>query len=70
VICANLIYDLLLEAQPRLLGLLAPGGTLVLAGVLRSQFAKVRRAYTLTGLKLVTQFAEKEWKSGAFRGAA
>jgi ribosomal protein L11 methyltransferase len=67
VVCANLIYDLLIQERERLLARLAPGGTLVLAGILRGQFAKVRRAYEAAGMKLVASRAAKEWRSGAFR---
>ena len=66
VICANLITDLLLAERPRVLTRLAPGGTLVLAGILRSQFAAVRRAYESAGLKLKERRTENEWESGAF----
>lgn len=66
VICANLISDLLLAEQPRILAHLAPGGTLVLAGILRSQFAAIRQAYRSAGLKLKEHRAENEWESGSF----
>ena len=66
VICANLIADLLLAERARVLARLAPGGTLVLAGILRPQFAAVRRAYESAGLKLKEGRTENEWESGAF----
>lgn len=66
VICANLISDLLLAERPRVLARLAPGGTLVLAGILRSQFAAVQRAYESANMKLKKRQAENEWESGAF----
>jgi len=66
VICANLISDLLLKERPRVLARLASGGTLVLAGILRSQFEAVRRAYESAGLKLKAREKENEWESGAF----
>jgi ribosomal protein L11 methyltransferase len=66
VICANLISDLLLAERSRVLARLEPGGTLVLAGILRSQFAAVRRAYESAGLKLKARRTENEWESGAF----
>jgi ribosomal protein L11 methyltransferase len=66
VICANLISDLLLAERTRVLARLAPGGTLMLAGILRPQFAAVRRAYESTGLKLEERRTENEWESGAF----
>ena len=66
VICANLISDLLIEEQARILARLSPGGTLVLAGILHSQFAAVRQAYESAGLNLMKHRTENEWESGAF----
>jgi ribosomal protein L11 methyltransferase len=37
VVCANLIYDLLIAERDRLLARVAPGGSLVLAGILETQ---------------------------------
>lgn len=71
VVCANLIYDLLLAERDRILARLRPDGVLVLAGILLTQFAKVERAYRSAGLRLIATEVEKEWQSGAFvRGAA
>lgn len=67
VVCANLIYDLLIEEQRRILSYLSRQGTLVLAGILKKQFAKVERAYEAAGLRLVKSRGVKEWRSGAFR---
>ena len=67
VVCANLMYDLLIQERGRILARLSPGGTLVLAGILREQFPKVQRAYEAAGLRLVASRAAKEWRSGAFR---
>jgi ribosomal protein L11 methyltransferase len=66
VVCANLIYDLLLAERTRILNRLAPKGTLVLAGILRTQFAEVRAAYESAGLHWVAGRVENEWESGAF----
>jgi ribosomal protein L11 methyltransferase len=66
VVCANLIYDLLIAQRDKLLARLAPGGTLVLAGILREQFPAVRRAFEEAGLQLVNQRAGGEWVSGSF----
>ncbi len=66
VICANLIADLLIAERTRILNRLITGGTLVLAGVLGSQFAAVRRAYQACGLRLTARQSENEWESGAF----
>lgn len=66
VICANLTFDLLLAERRRILVCLAPRGRLVLAGILHSQFPKVRRAYTEAGLRLIARRREGEWESAAF----
>lgn len=66
VICANLILDLLRAERERLLNRLGADGTLILAGLLRSQFPLIRAAYETAGLKLVSHHVGKEWESGAF----
>ena len=66
VVCANLIFDLLLTERDRILNRLRPDGVLVLAGILQTQFPKVARAYRQAGLRLIATEVEKEWQSGAF----
>ena len=66
VVCANLIYDLLIAERDRILSRLRPDGVLVLAGILQTQFEKVECAYHWAGLKLIATEVEKEWQSGAF----
>jgi len=66
VVCANLTADLLCEEAPRIIARLKPEGWLVLAGVLDSQFAAVRRHYERAGLRLVRSRRQGEWRSGVF----
>ena len=66
MICANLIFDLLLSERARIVNRLGPGGTLVLAGILRAQFPAVVRAYRRLGLRLKVSRRQNEWQSGAF----
>jgi ribosomal protein L11 methyltransferase len=66
VICANLISSLLIAEQRRICRWLAPKGTLVLSGILRSEFAQVRRAYRQSGFRLSRRQSEAEWESGSF----
>ena len=66
LVCSNLIYDLLLAERSRILNRVAPGGTLVLAGILTTQFDLVQRAYEEKGWRLIASRTEKEWRSGAF----
>ena len=67
VICANLISTLLLSERRKILNRVAPQGTIVLAGILETEFAKVKKAYELEGLRLVKSTVEREWHSGAFK---
>jgi ribosomal protein L11 methyltransferase len=69
LVCANLISDLLIAQRRRIAAQLDPHGTLVLAGILRSEFAMVQKAYKTVGLRLVSHLAAKEWCSGSFRFA-
>ncbi len=72
LVCANLVADVLLAEPQRLAAQVQPGGVLVLAGILKTEFAQVRRAYEDLGFKLAASRADQEWRSGAFafpRGA-
>jgi ribosomal protein L11 methyltransferase len=66
LICANLISTLLVAESSRIVRRLKPGGVLVLAGILKVEFAGVRRSYERLGLRLVNSGAAGEWRSGAF----
>ena len=70
VVCANLIYDLLIAERDRILARLTPQGSLVLAGILATQFKAVEKAFAGAGMKLVTAKTDKEWRSGLFRRSA
>ena len=67
VVCANLMAPLLIAERDRILNRLAPGGTLILAGILASEFEAVKARYEEAGLKLFADKVEREWQSGAFR---
>jgi len=66
LICANLISNLLIAERRRIAAQLHRGGTLVLAGILKSEFREVQAAFETLGLKLVSSKIEKEWRSGSF----
>jgi ribosomal protein L11 methyltransferase len=66
MVCANLIASLLIEESHRITARVAPGGCLVLAGILDAQFAQVRRHYERAGWRLLRARREKEWRSGTF----
>lgn len=67
LVCANLISNLLIAQRQPIVKRLAPGGTLVLAGILAGEFSEVQTAFEKLGLQLICDRAEKEWRSGAFK---
>jgi ribosomal protein L11 methyltransferase len=67
LICANLISNLLVAERKKIVAQLKRGGVLVLAGILKSEFAQVQKAFEDLGLKLVRSKSENEWRSGSFR---
>jgi ribosomal protein L11 methyltransferase len=66
LICANLTSDLLIAQRRRIVAQLKRSGKLVLAGVLKTEFAVVQRAYKALGLSLVAHRKERGWCSGSF----
>jgi ribosomal protein L11 methyltransferase len=66
LICANLISGLLVKERNRIVTHLKPGGILVLAGILKSEFSEVQRSFEKSGLKLIRARTKKEWRSGSF----
>jgi len=66
VVCANLIANLLIAERERILARVKPGGILVLAGILKREFAEVQTAYEAAGWQLVRSKAQKEWRSCSF----
>jgi ribosomal protein L11 methyltransferase len=66
LICANLLSTLLIAERRRIVARLKPAGILVLAGILKPEFPRVRRAFAEFGLKLAATETRNEWRSGSF----
>jgi ribosomal protein L11 methyltransferase len=66
IVCANLTLDLLLSERARIVSRVLPAGTLVLAGILRTEFPAVASAYAPLGLRLKASRRQSEWQSGVF----
>lgn len=66
VVCANLTADLLLRHASRLAAQVAPGGHLILAGILATEFVQVASAYQALGLVPARDTHRREWRSGSF----
>jgi len=65
LVCANLISNLLVAERKKIAAQLKPGGILVLAGILKSEFLEVQRQFESLGLKLISSGSKKEWRSGS-----
>ncbi len=63
LILANILADPLLEMADPLAELLAPGGSLVLSGLLHHQEGEVIRAYSRAGLPEPSVRRKKEWSA-------
>jgi ribosomal protein L11 methyltransferase len=68
LVCANLTSDLLIHEASRICHQIRDHGSLILAGVLTTQFPEVQEVYERAGLELRETRVEGEWKSGWFVG--
>ncbi len=65
-IAANLLANLLSAQAARLASWLAPGGTLLISGVLRSQENAVDAAFRAAGLSPVLRLGAGNWRAATF----
>lgn len=67
LVIANITADVLTTLCPELVRKMAPGGHLILAGILQGEQAdKVSRCFQTAALQLVTQKSEENWTSLLF----
>lgn len=61
VVCANIVADVLLAMRDGLIGVLRPGGTILLSGIIDSRRDEVLQAYTQAGLQTVCEKNRDGW---------
>lgn len=66
LVFANILSRPLIRLAPRLVPVIAPGGHIILSGLLRHQEPLVRAAYSHRGLTLRTRFHRDGWSSLVF----
>lgn len=66
LVCANILGHLLIAFRFNIVSWVAPGGVLVLSGILDRDFDKVSAAFAEVGMKEVERFKDKDWTSGIF----
>lgn len=70
LVCANIVHDVLVDMAPELARLTAPGGSLVLAGILSGeQEANILAVYGKLGLQACSCLHQDEWASLRMRRA-
>jgi ribosomal protein L11 methyltransferase len=67
LVFANILMRPLIRLAPRLVPAVAPGGTLILSGLLRYQAPLVREAYQNRGLILERQIRKETWATLVWR---
>jgi len=67
LVFANILMRPLIKLAPKLVPVVAPGGTLVLSGLLRTQAPLVREAYANRGLVLQRQIPKEAWMTLVWR---
>ncbi len=61
LVVANILANILLQLMPDLAAATAPGGTLILSGLLEAQEADLRAAAEAHGLRLVNRYQQEDW---------
>jgi len=61
LITANILAEPLIQLAPEVCAHLAPGGTVILSGLLKDQKKEVLNAYENQGLNLKDEFPENDW---------
>lgn len=67
LVFANILMRPLIRLAPRLVPAVAPGGTLILSGLLRTQAPLVREAYASRGLLLEKMIPKEAWQTLVWR---
>lgn len=66
-VLANVYSSILIEAAPRLTAAVAPGGVLIVSGILRDQWSAVRSAFAREGFSAVRTLHRGKWSTALLR---
>lgn len=69
LVFANVLAPVLVAEKRALAAAVAPGGLIILSGILRAEGAKFLRAFRTPGLRLVEELSEGDWTSFALKRA-
>lgn len=66
IVAANILSSALIAGKKKLLSMVKPGGKLILAGILGTEYPNVRKEFEELGCVELFSEAEKEWCGGSF----
>ena len=66
LVAANILAHILRENRDKIISFVKPGGKLILAGILTSDFENTAKHFSKAGVEQIDSFTEKEWTSGLF----
>ncbi len=66
VVAANILSSALIAGKKELLAMVKPGGKLILAGILATEYDNVKREFEAIGCRELFSGQEREWRGGAF----
>ncbi|HBM15997.1 MAG TPA: hypothetical protein DD381_06610 [Lentisphaeria bacterium] len=66
LVMANIISGILIANKEKLMSWVSPAGCLVLSGILKDEYPKVRAEFTSNGFVEIYSGTEKEWTGGVF----
>ena len=67
LVVANILGHILVANREKIFNMVKPGGYLILAGILSTEFKQMTGAFLELGVVEEFTFTEKEWTSGLFR---
>ena len=69
LVAANILASVLIEAADAIVSCVAPGGRLILSGILDEQYSEVRTAFEGRGLRECNSRLVEAWRTGLFSRA-
>ncbi len=67
IVAANILAPILIDHAENIANTVNPGGTLILSGILDTQYEQVKEAYTVLQFEEVEHLQDGEWTTGRFQ---
>lgn len=67
IVVVNILAHILFESRDTIISFMKPTSHLILAGILTTEYKKIKDAFIALGLKEIESITEKEWTGGMFK---